>query len=191
ADLVDAHGAGRRRATIHARGSMVGFARARSHEIVDIEACPILVPDLNRALPVCRELERALRGRGKPLDILVTHTQAGIDLDLRGGGRVDGALRLRWGEIATEFDVARLSVHGDIVLERRAPVVRFGACDVVPPPGAFLQATEAADRCLGDLVCAGVAGARRVVDLFSGCGTFSLVLAGGARLTAVDAARPP
>ena len=44
-DLVDAHGAGRRRATFHARfphgqPDEVGFMRARSHDIIAIDACP-------------------------------------------------------------------------------------------------------------------------------------------------------
>ncbi|MCX8253662.1 MAG: RNA methyltransferase, partial [Beijerinckiaceae bacterium] len=56
APLVDAHGAGRRRATFHARTepdgtTRVGFMRARSHDIVAIEACPILDPRLAGALP--------------------------------------------------------------------------------------------------------------------------------------------
>ena len=47
--LVDAHGAGRRRATFHARFRShgredVGFMRARAHDIVNIEACPLFAP---------------------------------------------------------------------------------------------------------------------------------------------------
>jgi 23S rRNA (uracil1939-C5)-methyltransferase len=53
--LVDAHGAGRRRITVHARrggdgGLRVGFAAASSHAIVAIDDCPILDPGLRGAL---------------------------------------------------------------------------------------------------------------------------------------------
>src|SRR5690349_21400670 len=43
---IGAHGDGRSRATLHARGGRVGYMAARSHELVDILACPILVPPL-------------------------------------------------------------------------------------------------------------------------------------------------
>jgi 23S rRNA (uracil1939-C5)-methyltransferase len=186
-DLVEAHGAGRRRATFHARHGRLGFAEARSHQVVDIEHCPILLPALNRAIPACREIARALGVAGKPLDLLVTATRTGIDLDIRGAGKIAQAVRLRLAELATEHDLARLSLHGDVVIARRVPLIRFGAIDVAPPPGAFLQATEAADTLLAGLVQAGVGGSRKAADLFAGCGTLSFILAATAAVTAVDA----
>ena len=38
APLIDAHGDGRRRATLHARGKAVGYMQARSHDLLDIAA---------------------------------------------------------------------------------------------------------------------------------------------------------
>ena len=50
ADLIDAHGAGRRRVTLHvlfARGGVLaGFMEGRSHRLLDLDRCPILAPDL-------------------------------------------------------------------------------------------------------------------------------------------------
>ncbi|WP_307437170.1 class I SAM-dependent RNA methyltransferase [Labrys monachus] len=188
--LVDAHGRGRRRVTLHARKGKVGFAEARSHELVDLDACPILVPELNGGLEAVRAIEKMLRGLGKPLDIVLTATATGLDCDIRGAGRIDAALRLRLTDLAARFDLARLSNHGDILIERRAPVVRFGAADVSPPPGAFLQATAEADAVLTDLVREGVSGAKTVADLFCGCGTFALALAAAAHVQAYDADKP-
>ena len=48
---IEAHGDGRRRATLHARGKAVGYMAARSHDLVDIMACPILVPALQERAP--------------------------------------------------------------------------------------------------------------------------------------------
>jgi len=186
APLVDAHGEGRRRATLHARKGKLGFAEARSHEIIALEACPILVPALNRILPAIAMIERAMRGLHKPLDFVLTATNAGIDCDIRGAGKVDETMRLKLAGFAGDHDLARLSIHGDVVVERRAPLVRFGERDVTPPPGAFLQATEVADTVLADLVLDGVSGAKRVADLFCGCGTFSLPLAAFSHLFACD-----
>jgi 23S rRNA (uracil1939-C5)-methyltransferase len=186
AALLDAHGSGRRRATLHARRGRVGFAVARSHEIVEIAACPILVPALSAVLAAARAIERLLGTIGKPIDLLATATVSGVDLDLRGAGRIGEALRLSLADLALTLGLARLSIHGEVVVEPRAPLVRFGRAAVFPPAGAFLQATEEADGILARLVQQALAGARRVADLFSGCGTLALVLAENSGVTAFD-----
>ncbi len=68
--LIDAHGAGRRRITVHARrGSdgvlRTGFAAASSHAIVAIDDCPILDPALRGALDAARALAAALAAGGQ------------------------------------------------------------------------------------------------------------------------------
>ena len=65
APLVDAHGAGRRRITLHARMGThdvlkVGFAAAGSHDIIPIDRCPILDPALNGALEAAWALAEPL-----------------------------------------------------------------------------------------------------------------------------------
>ncbi|WP_413988805.1 class I SAM-dependent RNA methyltransferase [Labrys okinawensis] len=188
--LVDAHGRGRRRATLHARKGKVGFAEARSHELIELDACPILVPELNQGLEAARAFEKQMRGLGKPLDIVLTATLTGLDCDIRGAGRIDDKMRLKLAELAARYDLARLSNHGDVVIERRAPVVRFGNVEVSPPPGAFLQATAEADKALTALVQEGLAGAKRVADLFAGCGTFGLALAATCHVQGFDSDKP-
>jgi 23S rRNA (uracil1939-C5)-methyltransferase len=190
APLVDAHGDGRRRATFHARKGLFGFARFRSHALVDLDTCPLLTPGLNAALPACRALVGVLRTRDKPLDLLVTQTITGIDIDIRGSGPITETLRLTLAGLARKHDLARLSNHGDVILEARAPLVRFGKAETIPPPGAFLQATTAADTILAGLVAEGLGSAKRVLDLFSGCGTFALALADRVPVHAVDSDKP-
>jgi 23S rRNA (uracil1939-C5)-methyltransferase len=48
--------------------------------------------------------------------------------------------------LAEAHDLARLVWNGEVVAERRPPVLRFGAATVPLPPGAFLQATQRARR---------------------------------------------
>ncbi len=195
--LVDAHGAGRRRATFHARidadGRVrTGFMQARAHAIVPIEACPVLDPRLAGALPAARAVAAvfARMGGNKPLDILCTATEGGLDVDLRGHGPLDAAARDGLVGVAVEHALARLSNHGTIVLQRQAPVLAVGTARVELPPGAFLQATAAGEAALVARVTATLAGAKRVADLFSGIGTFALRLAAFAEVTAVDTNAP-
>jgi 23S rRNA (uracil1939-C5)-methyltransferase len=190
-DLIDAHGAGRRRATFHARTpqqgrAKVGFTQARTHDIVEIDSCPVLASSMDRALASARALAQALAGQGKPLDILVTATASGLDIDLKGHGTLSEAATQRLVRIAGEYDLARLSNHGTIVISRRTPVVAMGRAMVAPPPGVFLQATEAGEEMLAARVCAHVAGARHIADLFSGVGPFALRMAAFAKVDAFD-----
>ena len=94
---IDAHGAGRRRITAHARrggdGELrVGFAAASSHAIVAIDDCPILDPGLRGALDAARALAEVLKPTTKPLDIQVTATDGGLDVDVRGSGPLPTAM---------------------------------------------------------------------------------------------------
>jgi 23S rRNA (uracil1939-C5)-methyltransferase len=194
APVVDAHGAGRRRVTLHVRrkegGLFAGFMRARSHELIAIPACPVLAPALARAPEVAMEVGRLVLARGdKPLDVQITASAAGLDVDLRGSGPPSDSLRARLVAIADALDLARLSVHGDIVVQRRSPAHIMGPAAVVPPPGGFLQATDAGEAVLGGLVIEATTGAGRVADLFAGCGPFALRLAAQAEVVAVESER--
>jgi len=186
--LVDAHGEGRRRATFHARTTPegiveVGFMRARAHDIVEIDACPLFAPTLADAPKVARALAEALKGTNKPLDIQITATLAGLDVDFRGCGALPPP-ELRKALVAAEtHDLARLSNHGVALIERREPRISFGAA---LPPGGFLQATESGEAALVERALKAVEGAGRVADLFCGAGAFALRLAQTHATFAVD-----
>jgi 23S rRNA (uracil1939-C5)-methyltransferase len=190
APLIDAHGAGRRRVTFHARGdaggTRVGFMRARAHEIVEIEACPLLEPGLAPALAAARALARALASNGKPLDIAATLTLEGIDIDLRGSGALSADEARAVIAAAGRHDLARLSNHGRVVALSRKPRVAVGESIIALPPGSFLQATAAGEEEIARRVSKAVGAAKRVADLFCGLGAFALRLSAHARVTAYD-----
>jgi 23S rRNA (uracil1939-C5)-methyltransferase len=194
--LLDAHGAGRRRVTIHARAfgqgeglrAVAGFMRAKSHEMVDVAACPILEPGLARAFEVARAIAKTLRRLDKPLDVQATATEGGLDVDVRGAGPLPEDLRHAMIALADRHDVARLTHHGVIVAERRPPTLLMGVARVVPPGGGFLQATQAGEETLASLALEAMSEAKRVADLFCGCGAFALRLARRAEVTAADSA---
>lgn len=202
APLVDARGAGRRRMTLHARarqggvaggvaggGVAVGFMAARSHALVPIETCPAAEPGLDGAAPAAHALAALLAASGKPLDIQASASEAGLDIDIRGHGPVSGKQRTLLIAAAERLDLARLSWHGEVLVERRPPLVRMGRAAVVPPPGSFLQATGAGEAALAALVEAALEPARkgkRVADLFAGSGPFALRLAERIAVHAVE-----
>lgn len=191
ANTVDAHGDGRRRVTLHARRGHhdileVGFAAPRAHHVIAIDDCPILAPGLDGVIAAAWAIAEVLAPARKPLDIQATATANGLDIDVRGSGPLDTALRATLAAVAGKHRLARITRHGDLVIQRAPPALTVGPVPVTLPPGAFLQATAAAETILSDLVRAGIGRAKHVADLFCGVGPFALRLAETARVTAAD-----
>lgn len=191
APLLDAHGAGRRRITLHGRIAThevlkVGFAAAGSHDIIPVDRCPILDPALDGALEAAWATAEPLIAIGKPLDIQVTATLNGLDIDVRGSGALPTSLISTLSRVAEKHRLARLTRHGELVLQRGSPDVTIGKAKVVLPPGSFLQATVKGEETLAALVRAHCGRAKHIADLFCGVGPFALRLAEKARVTAFD-----
>ena len=189
--LIDAHGEGRRRAVLHAwRGTRnvleVGFAALRAHDVVPIDRCPVLAHALDGAIEAARAIAEALAPVQKPLDIQVTATQAGLDVDVRGSGPLSAARTSELARVAERHRLARLTRHGEIVVQRAAPTLTMGRARVVLPPGTFLQATEAGAAALAGLVLEHCGKAKTIADLFTGVGPFALRLAERAKILAID-----
>lgn len=193
APLFQAPANDRRRAEFVARrlpkGVLLGFHERESLRIVDVADCLVLNPALVALLPKLRAGLKALMAPGETIDVHATVTDTGIDLVLSGTWPRDKLAGL--SALADDLDLARLSLRGhgwvEPVAVRRTPVVHFAGIAVTPPPGGFLQASPAAERELLRLVQGFIGPARHVVDLYAGCGTFTLPLAaGGAVVRAYD-----
>src|SRR5262249_48754945 len=158
-DLVDAHGEGRRRVVLHARRGQrdvleVGFAALKAHHLVAIDRCPILAPGLDGAIETAWAIAEILGHMRKPLDIQMTATDAGVDVDVRGSGPLTAAAIAGLAGVAKRRRLARLTRHREIVAQRAAPTLQIGRARIALPPGAFLQATTASAKELPRLVTA-------------------------------------
>jgi 23S rRNA (uracil1939-C5)-methyltransferase len=189
----------RRRAVLSGRrtkkGALVGFHARASDVIVDLAECHVMRPEITAALPLLRRITVAGASRGGELSMTVIHGPAGLDLTVTGGKPMDPALFQTLAALADEGDLARLTWQdqtGDAQpITRRPPALLMGRARVVPPPGGFLQATAEGEAALLAAVRNFTAGATQIVDLFSGCGTFSLPLAETASVHAVEGLAAP
>lgn len=191
-DVVSIAPATRRRAVFaaHRQGKdiVVGFHGKRSHHIVGIRDCAVLTPGLLALLPKLGPLAAIAAPAKDALTITATETLTGFDIALTGAPKALPAdARATMVQVADKLGVARLSINGHVEMERIAPQLRVGDADVRPAPGGFLQATRESEATMLALVQQAVGDARRVVDLFSGAGTFSLPLATAATVHAVEA----
>lgn len=182
ARFIDAAGQGRRRASLHARREGAGYMRLRSHQVHDIEACPILVPGLTRA----PEITRAVFAAIGEADVSFVASLSGLDVAIRTEKKQARADRV--APLVARFKLARLALNGEMVLQAQPPVIEMGRARVELPIGSFLQATAEAETVLSDYVLAALdRKTKTVADLFCGLGPFALRLAEERPVMAFDA----
>jgi 23S rRNA (uracil1939-C5)-methyltransferase len=165
----------------------IGFHAARSHDLVAIEECPVMVPEIVRALPTIARIAGALAEGDQPVRVTILAANNGLDVACESGGR-----HLPPRTIAAHADaiakarIARLCVDGAPVLVNAMPIVQLGKARVAPPPGCFVQASLAAEAALVGAALDAVGKSKRIADLFCGIGTFTFHLAQKARVLAID-----
>jgi 23S rRNA (uracil1939-C5)-methyltransferase len=180
----------RRRVVLTARrsetGMLLGFNRHLSPEIISISECPISLPEIVAALDRLRALADLICATTKSFRMAVTATGSGLDVAVHESGKLGEHQRRIASNFVLAQGFARLSIDDEIIIEPRKPVVMFGSVAVAVPPGAFLQATEAAERTMADIVGGHLKRAKKVADLFAGCGSFALRLAAKSEVHAVE-----
>ena len=170
--FIDAAGDGRRRATLHARREGVGYMRLRSHQVHDIDACPILVPALAKAPDIARAVFQAVG----EADVSIVASLSGLDVAIRTEKKQ--ARNDRVAPLVARFRLARLALNGEMVLQAQPAIIEMGRARVELPIGSFLQATAAAEGLLADYVLNALdRKAKTIADLFCGLGPFALRLA--------------
>jgi 23S rRNA (uracil1939-C5)-methyltransferase len=189
--ITSPHGT-RRRATLHGRrtkkGALVGFHGRAADTLTPVPQCMLLDPKLRAVIPVLEDLTRIAGSRSSEVAFQLTLGDTGVDVALENAKPLDADLRQALPAYGAKF--ARVTWNGEPVLQAAAPGVRFGRARVVPPPGAFLQATPEGEAALVAAVLDALGPAKRAVDLFSGCGTFTFPAAGTISVHAVEGDAP-
>jgi 23S rRNA (uracil1939-C5)-methyltransferase len=189
-DIVPCAPETRRRVTFSARkterGVVLGFNRAHSNELIDIAECPISLPEIVASLDRLRVLAGMISATPQPFHMTVTATASGLDIAAEGAGKLGEGRRRAVSEFVVREGFARLSVDGEIIIEPHKPAIMFADMAVPIPPGAFLQATAFAEQAMADLVLGHLSRAKKVADLFAGCGSFALRLAKKSEVHAVE-----
>ncbi len=180
----------RRRVTLTARRGfdavLLGFNVRASHDLVDISACTILQPELESALPGFRQLAATLLRGGEDITLTATSCDNGIDLDFGVEQEPTEAMTAALVRALARTDVLRASINHSVIMEKEKPLITFDTATITLPPGGFLQAVPQAENTMATLVVDHLANCRRITDLFSGSGTFSLRIARHARVHAVE-----
>lgn len=183
----------RRRAVLSAKrgkkGAIIGFHGRKSDAITPIDKCQLLHPDILDALPALGELAIIGGSRKGELSINVVQSTGGLDVSVTGGKPLSRELETDLAQALHKFGFARLAWEGEVIATETPPAQMFGAAAVVPPSGAFLQATREGEAALLGAVREIVGGSKSIVDLFAGCGTFALPLAKSADVLAIEGSK--
>ncbi len=178
----------RRRGTLHGKrtkkGALVGFHARAAETITPVPNCLLLDPVILAVIPTLETLTRIAASRAAEVAYHLTVSDAGLDLAIENAKPLDASIRQELPSYVAAF--ARVTWNGEPVLQAAAPGVRFGTARVVPPPGAFLQATPEGESALVRAAMDAIGSASRVIDLFSGCGTFTFPAAAQASVHAME-----
>ncbi|NIY71466.1 class I SAM-dependent RNA methyltransferase [Marivivens donghaensis] len=180
----------RRRAKFSGRrtkkAALVGFHARASDTIVEIPDCQLISPALKATLPALNELTKIAGSRKGEVAMTVTESSSGPDIRVEADKELTEELRIELADWANAHSIARLVWRDEPVVTINVPVQSFDGIRVLPPPGAFLQATVQGENALQSAVKQIVGKAAKVIDLFAGSGTFSLPLARNAEVHAVE-----
>ena len=186
----------RRRASLHIVNAggrpLVGFRKAGAHQVVDMQQCEILHPDLFALIAPLRQMMARRKGKYS-VDAELTLTDQGVDCSLKNL-TVEGLQQTEaMLDFARDNGLARLTLdqgYGpETVWEPNPVTMTFGRVEVGFPSGSFLQATADGEAVLVRDARDWLAGCKTIADLFSGLGTFAFALADPAKVLAAEAAR--
>ena len=156
----------------------IGFRRRSSHWVEVIESCMVLADELVAAPPLLRDGLDGLMTDREGLRVHLTLADNGLDIALTGGMIEGFETQDRLAELARSAGWARLT-HNDFPIAAQGdPFIELGGAKVALPQRAFLQPSRDGQAILQSLVLAAIPDdAKRVMDLYSGHGTFALPLA--------------
>lgn len=173
----------------------LGFSTEKSHRIIDLRQCDIMLPALFALLKPLRELLGPRLNRARQVQIKLALVDQGVDILIENWIANDLDTHELLSEFAQKHGLARLALdegYGPVPFWQPEPVtVTLGGVAVAYQPYGFLQATQDGETALVDAVKTIVGDNMLVADLFAGLGTFALALGPGKKIYAGEADREP
>ena len=174
-------------------GVQLGLHRWRSSEVVDITECHVLHPTLFALIAPLRALLPRLQAFRREASVIGNLLDSGCDVLLRTDASLELADRMALIEFARMHGLPRITWTREYdepepIAVLSAASTSFSGIAVVPPPGAFLQASKSGEAAIVSCVLEGLprdlSAKARVAELYAGCGTITFALAQRARVAA-------
>lgn len=199
--LIGVPAESRRRLTMKLRrmeGALrIGYFRRHSYEFVPVTACPIAASGITDLFPIITQtLPPLLASHGDKGEIEITLSRNGPDILIHCPKDIGLAGHEALAALFQKSEAARLAIQlyhraPEVILQKMPAIQHFGPVAIDPPSGAFLQPTREGEQALIGFAQTALSGAKRIADLFAGCGTFTFPLAAsGASLLAIEGYAP-
>jgi 23S rRNA (uracil1939-C5)-methyltransferase len=175
---------------------VVGFNRNHADHVVDIKECHVVIDAITAILPSLRTMMDILLTDTREADVSVTQLDTGLDVLITAPLEMNLLMHEALGEFVASHDIARISLRAndrnesEILLQPKPAKLTVGGVVIDPAPGSFLQPSRDGEQALINAVMRGAAGAKNIIDLFSGLGTFTFPLSKQAKVHAVDVDGP-
>jgi 23S rRNA (uracil1939-C5)-methyltransferase len=152
----------RRRASFSFIRGHLGFNAVKSHQIVEIESCPLLLDKINDFLPNLRKIIKQLNTSG---DLFIASTDMGLDIHIRDKSGLPDLNKLELLTSLNQYDGVARVVYNDTPIFEKG--IYGGSAD------NFAQPSKEGEKALIDLVMQNTDNVLKAVDLFCGSGTFT------------------
>jgi 23S rRNA (uracil1939-C5)-methyltransferase len=171
----------------------LGFHRFRSHQIININQCPALLPQLSNLIVPLKQLFHKVLEHRQKAQIFITNCDNGVDITItiQEQQRLNPTQRDILLEFAKKYNITRLIFRYrkslDIIQQIDKPYIIFGKVPVEIDAYSFLQASKLSDQILQDLIFKYLLPSNQesnaikednkaIVDLFCGRDTYTLPL---------------
>jgi 23S rRNA (uracil1939-C5)-methyltransferase len=175
------------------RQFQLGFSTEKSHRIIDLRQCDVMVPALFALMQPLRSFLAPHVAQKRNVQVKLALTEQGVDMLIENLSMEGLEAQEALTAFASANGLARLSLddgYGATAYWEPEPVtVKLGGAAVGYPAYGFLQATVDGEKALVDAVQAAIGDAKLVADLFAGLGTFALSIGEGRKVYAAEADR--
>lgn len=159
----------RRRADFAFVDGHFGFYKSHSKDIIDINECPNLLPEINAILPSVEKLPWTGSG-----SVLITQCENGTDININSVVAFCSA-DFRNAVAKLPASIIRVTWNNKEIRKYANPEIKFNDKVIKYPSNAFLQPSMETEQILRDLVVKYTKNDNKVVDLFCGLGNFTFV----------------
>ncbi|WP_025899264.1 class I SAM-dependent RNA methyltransferase [Sneathiella glossodoripedis] len=162
------------------KGVMIGYHVRKSHQVFDVGECHVITPALKKLIQPMRLLLGNILPRNSKARLTLTECLSGIDLKIACALSPDLEMRELLANFANDHALSRITWHDtdtkleEVICALKPSQIALGPYNVPINAGGFLQATEHAQNCLIDLTLRNLTDHSTVLDLFAGCGSFSI-----------------
>lgn len=159
---------------------LLGYHQRRSHKVLDIQTCPLLLPELENLMNPLRDVLGQVLSPMEEVNLFLTRAENGIDLamNFKQGKILSPDVYQSLTSFGDNHRIIRMVMGEELLFQREEPFVEFSGHKVRIPPNPFLQTSKQAETLLVKYVIQNLPkSSTRIADLFCGLGTFSVPLA--------------